>query len=210
WSSAWLRRVAAHRTDFRRSVGHRTGRALSGTVSPATSGTAQGEVGRVGEQSPCQVLRAHGRRHEAILRRDRKLEPDRRGHGTCAVRRGGLMRHRDMEEEMRQHIEARAADLERRGLNPDDAMRQARIEFGSLPRYVEEGREAWGLRLIDRTRMDLRVTIRSLVKSPVFSLIAVLTLAVGIGANALVFSIVRGVLLKPLPYAGADRIYSIR
>lgn len=120
------------------------------------------------------------------------------------------MSRKDMEDEMRHHLEARATDLELQGMSPEEALRQARVEFGSTVRYQEECREALGLRLLDKARTDLLVTFRALRKSPVFTLVAVLTLAIGIGANALVFSLVRGVLLKPLPYAGAERLYSAR
>jgi predicted permease len=116
----------------------------------------------------------------------------------------------DMAEEMRFHVEARSADLIRRGHSPAEATRMAGIEFGGTERYKEEGREAGGWRLIDRLRADLRFTLRTLRKSPMFATVATLMLALGIGANAVVFSIVNSVLLKPLPYRDPDRIYSIR
>jgi predicted permease len=120
------------------------------------------------------------------------------------------MHDSDMNEEMRFHIDARAADLERRGIPPEEAARRARIEFGGIERYQDEGRKARGLEPLDRLATDLRFTLRSLRQSPMFAAIAVATLAIGIGANAVIFSAVNGILLKPLAYPQPQRLYSIR
>jgi predicted permease len=120
------------------------------------------------------------------------------------------MHDSDMNEEMRFHIDARAADLERRGIPPEEAARRARIEFGGIERYQDEGRKARGLEPLDRLATDLRFTLRSLRQSPMFAAIAVATLAIGIGANAVIFSAVNGILLKPLAYPQRQRLYSIR
>ena len=112
----------------------------------------------------------------------------------------------DMDAEFHAHMALRAADLERSGLAPDDALRRARVEFGSVERYKEEGRESRGVRLLDELRADVRLAWRSLRRSPGFALALILTLALGIGANSAIFSVVDAVLLRPLPFAGAERL----
>jgi putative ABC transport system permease protein len=112
----------------------------------------------------------------------------------------------EMEEEFRFHVEQRAADLVASGLNPAEARRTARLEFGSRERYREEGRQHRGLGGFDGLRLDLRHGMRSLGRAPLFTAVAVLTLALGVGANAAVFSMVSAVLLRPLPFPEADRL----
>lgn len=109
-------------------------------------------------------------------------------------------------EEFRLHIELRAEDLVRSGLTPAAAARRARLEFGSPERYREESREGRGLRGLDELWGDVRLAARSLWNAPTFALAAVLTLALGVGANAAVFSMVSASLLRPLPFTGPDRL----
>jgi putative ABC transport system permease protein len=121
------------------------------------------------------------------------------------------LRHRrqlsaEMADEFRFHVEHRAADLVRSGMTPSAASRRARLEFGSAARYMEEGRESRGLRLVDELGSDMRCALRSLARRPLFTATAVLTLAVGVGANAAVFSLVSATLLRPLPFADPDRL----
>jgi len=118
-----------------------------------------------------------------------------------------------MEEELRSHIEQRADDLERSGLDRAEAERRARIEFGSTERFKEECREAHGGNLIDTLIQDVRFSLRTLRKSPAFFAVAVVTLALGIGATVAAFSVVNAVLLRPFAFSDPDKllwIYSQR
>ncbi len=123
-------------------------------------------------------------------------------------RRSGV--EREMEDELRSHLQSRADDLERQGLSRTEARRQARVEFGGYQRYKEECREALGTRLLEELIADLRYGLRVLRKNPGFTATAVLTLALGIGATTAIFSVVDTVMLKPLPFPTADRLLRIR
>lgn len=111
-----------------------------------------------------------------------------------------------MAAEFRLHVAMRTEDLIRAGMDPREAARHARLEFGATERYLEEGRAARGLRVLDEVRTDLRYAVRGLNRSPGYAVVAVLLLGLGVGANAAVFSLLSSQLLRPLPFPEADRL----
>ena len=120
---------------------------------------------------------------------------------------------REMEEELQSHVQLRADALERAGLQRAEAERRARIEFGSHVRFKEECREAMAANAVDQAIQDVRFSFRALRKAPGFSLVAVITLALGIGATVATFSVVNTVLLRPFAFNHPEKllwIYSQR
>jgi predicted permease len=115
----------------------------------------------------------------------------------------------DLEEELRSHIQHRTDDLERSGLGRVEAERRARIEFGGRVRFKEECQEALGGVFIDTLIQDVRFGVRVLRKSPGFTVVAVVTLALAICANAVVFGVLNALILRPLSVPQAESLYSI-
>jgi predicted permease len=119
----------------------------------------------------------------------------------------------ELEQELATHIRLHADRLERIGLDPAEAERRARIQFGSTERFKEECREQLGGNFVDALIQDVRFSLRSLRKSPAFSAVAIITLALGIGATVAAFSVANAVLFRPFAFRDPARllwIYSQR
>lgn len=115
----------------------------------------------------------------------------------------------ELDEEVRDYFERACADLVREGLPPEEAVRVARRQLGDAGRAREELRSYGWENAVEATLADYRRALRRLRQSPSFALVAMLTLALGIGASTAIFSAVRPILLEPLPYPGANRIVTL-
>src|SRR6266403_740535 len=113
---------------------------------------------------------------------------------------------RELEEEVRRHLEMAAKERVERGEDKREAERAARREFGNVGLVKEVTQDVWGWRWLRDVAADARYGLRILLKNPGFTTVAVLSLALGIGATTAVFSVVYGVLVNPYPYANSDRM----
>lgn len=113
---------------------------------------------------------------------------------------------RDVDDELQFHIDREIAERVKRGMTPAMARTEALRVFGGLQRYKEEVREAHGFALWDQLRQDLAYAARAALRNPAFTATVVLTLGLGVGATTAIFSVVRGVLLRELPFGEPDRL----
>src|SRR5262249_5550646 len=123
------------------------------------------------------------------------------------ARRGRM--ERELDAELRDHIDREVEARAARGLPLDEARRTTLRDFGGVERHRDEIRRSVGVQLWDDLRADLRYALRSLVREPGFALVVVMTLALGIGANMTIFSAVDAVLLRPLPYPNQDGLVEL-
>ena len=115
----------------------------------------------------------------------------------------------DLAEELESHVQLLVEENIRRGMTPAEAHRQARIRFGNMKNMQERYHDQGGLPFLDLVFQDVRFAVRSFLRSPRFTIPALVALTLGIGATSAIFTVVRGVLLEPLPYRDPERIVAI-
>src|SRR5215212_9142613 len=117
---------------------------------------------------------------------------------------------RELDSEVRFHIEMETRKYIEQGLRPDQARALALRNFGPMEKHREEARDARGITWFEELIADVRYGARTLRKNPGFAAMAILTLGLGIGSNTAIFSVIDGVLLKPLPYGNGERLLLIQ
>ena len=118
-------------------------------------------------------------------------------------------RNDDLERELRSHLDAETAEQQENGMSPDDARSAAKRALGNTTQLKEGVRQAWGWNWLERFNQDVAYGVRTFTRTPGFTAVVILTLALGIGSTSAIFSIVNAVLLNPLPYPKADRLVVI-
>src|SRR5271165_6288352 len=117
--------------------------------------------------------------------------------------------YNDLAEEMRAHVEEKREQFIREGMSREEATHAARRAFGNATLIEERGREAWQWPRLESLMADARFALRQLRKSPGFAATAILTLALGIGANTAIFTLIDSIMLRPLPYPQQEKLMRI-
>ena len=118
-------------------------------------------------------------------------------------------RDADLDDEIRAHFAMAIAERIKRGESPEEATAAARREFGNVAHVKEVTRETWGGAWLERLAQDARFTFRSLRRSPGFTAVAVLTFALAIGVNTTMFTVVNGILFRPLAVRGESELFVV-
>ncbi len=118
-------------------------------------------------------------------------------------------RYDELSESIREHLDEKIADLMDRGMTSEEAEQVARREFGNVTLIEQRSREVWQWPTLESLWADTKYVLRRLRRAPLFTAIALITLAVAVGANTVIFSVVNGVLLKPLSYPNPDRLIAV-
>src|ERR1700676_98338 len=121
----------------------------------------------------------------------------------------GVQQEKDLDRELRAHLDLEAEERQEAGSSTEEARDAARRAFGNTTQVTEDVREMWGWTWLERLIQDSRFGLRQLRKSPGFTVVAILTLALGIGANTAIFTLVHAVMMKSLPVPNPSQLYSL-